>query len=231
MVAGTQTCGFAVLRDSTAPRVQAADDLDVLLLLDAATGTLLLAPDPSCWTSTTTEPSFDITRSITQVVVDRAACLPLGATPDDAATADGVRRLLLAADAVGCLERSLERAVAYAGQRVAFGRPLGGFQAVQHRLVDHTIRVRGMSLAVQEAARALTDGAPSAARSTTLAEISVSTDAVGILHDLVQLTGGIGFTWEHGLHAFERRAHGDALLAGNPRRAVRTLAEQEGWSR
>jgi alkylation response protein AidB-like acyl-CoA dehydrogenase len=59
----------------------------------------------------------------------------------------------------------------------------------------------------------------------------VSGSAVHVLHDLLQLTGGIGFTWEHGLHLYERRAHHDARLAGNPRAAARALAALEGWPR
>jgi alkylation response protein AidB-like acyl-CoA dehydrogenase len=87
-----------------------------------------------------------------------------------------------------------------------------------------------MALAVAEAARLLTAQDTGAARAVLIAEAAVSTHAVGILHDLVQLTGGIGFTWEHGLHLFERRAQVDALLAGNPRRALVDLAATEGWT-
>ena len=102
----------------------------------------------------------------------------------------------------------------------AFGRPIGGFQAVQHRLVDHTVRVRGMQLVVTEAARALTAADSDAPRAVTLAELAVSAGAVHVLHDLLQLTGAIGFTWEYGLHRYERRAHHDARLVGNPRRGA-----------
>ena len=60
--------------------------------------------------------------------------------------------------------------------------------------------------------------------------MSVHGNAVRILHDLLQLTGAIGFTWEYGLHFYERRAHHDARLAGGSRAAVRSLVEIEGWS-
>ena len=63
-----------------------------------------------------------------------------------------------------------------------------------------------------------------------LAEASVSSAAGHVLHDLVQLTGAIGFTWEYGLHFFERRIHQDARLAANPRRALQQLADLEGWA-
>jgi alkylation response protein AidB-like acyl-CoA dehydrogenase len=145
----------------------------------------------------------------------------------DPAAAVALHGLLLAADAVGCVRRTLDRTVAYAGDRQAFGRPIGGFQAVQHRLVDHAIRARGMALLVSEAARLLTAGAPDARRFVAMAEVSVSS---GATHNLLQLTGAIGFTWEHGLHLCERRVHQDARLAANPRAAARSLAGLEGWT-
>jgi alkylation response protein AidB-like acyl-CoA dehydrogenase len=159
--------------------------------------------------------------------VDPAAGRRLPADP----TAHRLFRLLLAADAVGGVERALARAVAYAGDRVAFGRPIGGFQAVQHRLADHAVRLRGMTLLVRDAARAIAADTPDSPRRVLVAEASVAGGAVHILHDLVQLTGAIGFTWEYGLHLSERRAHQDARLAANPRRARRALAELEGWTR
>ena len=64
-----------------------------------------------------------------------------------------------------------------------------------------------------------------------MASVSVTANASRILHDLLQLTGGIGFTWEYGSHFHERRAHHDARLAGGPRAAVRSLVELEGWGR
>jgi alkylation response protein AidB-like acyl-CoA dehydrogenase len=128
------------------------------------------------------------------------------------------------------VERILDRTVTYAGERIAFGRPIGGFQAVQHRLADHAVRVRGMGLAVAEAARVLTASAAGAERAVAIAELGVSGHATHVLHDLLQLTGGIGFTWEHGLHLHARRAHQDARLAANPRAAARQLVALEGWA-
>jgi alkylation response protein AidB-like acyl-CoA dehydrogenase len=87
-----------------------------------------------------------------------------------------------------------------------------------------------MALVVAEAARLLGAGSPEARRSVALAQLSVSSEAGHILHDLVQLTGAVGFTWEHGLHFYVRRAHQDARLAAGPRAAVRSLATMEGWT-
>jgi alkylation response protein AidB-like acyl-CoA dehydrogenase len=87
-----------------------------------------------------------------------------------------------------------------------------------------------MALAVAEAARSLSDGRGEGARAVALAEVGVNGSAGHILHDLLQLTGGIGFTWEYGLHLHQRRVHQDARLSGNPRAAVRALATIEGWA-
>ena len=86
-----------------------------------------------------------------------------------------------------------------------------------------------MSLLVGAAARALATDDPDAHRAVLLAEASVSDGTTHVLHDLLQLTGAIGFTWEYGLHFYERRAHHDARLATNPRRARHALADHEGW--
>ena len=102
---------------------------------------------------------------------------------------------------------------------------------MQHRLADHAIRVRGLSLAVREAAVLLAEGAPDAHRRVALAELGVHGAVGHVLHDLLQLTGGIGFTWEYGLHHAQRRAHQDARLGANPRSAQQALAEIEGWVR
>ena len=87
-----------------------------------------------------------------------------------------------------------------------------------------------MALLVDEAARLLVADSTDAARHVAMAQVSASAGAQHILHDLLQLTGGIGFTWEYGLHFYERRAHQDARLAANPRAAIRTLAGIEGWT-
>jgi alkylation response protein AidB-like acyl-CoA dehydrogenase len=129
------------------------------------------------------------------------------------------------------VQRMIDRTVTYAGQRIAFGKPIGGFQAVQHRLADHAVRARGMALVVAEAAALLDAGSDDATRQVAIAAVSVHGNSVRILHDLLQLTGGIGFTWEYGLHYYERRAHHDARLGGGARAAVRSLVEIEGWSR
>ena len=221
ILTGDRICAYGRLDPASgiARAVDGAPAADALLLEDPAAGDLLLLTDPSMWTVTGTPHGFDVSRQCADVAVDPARGMRIAAD----ATARDLFGLLLAADALGGTERVLERTVAYAKDRRAFGRAIGGFQAVQHRLADHAVRVRGMSLLVREAARAIAHEAPDAHRRVLLAEASVSASAGHILHDLLQLTGAIGFTWEYGLHFFERRVHQDARLAANPRRARHDL--------
>jgi alkylation response protein AidB-like acyl-CoA dehydrogenase len=225
---GDLVCAFGRLDPdgATARAVDGAAGADALLLVDAATGTLLLLRDPSDWAADESRYGFDVTRACADVTVAPSRCRSIG----HGGHAMDLRGLLLASDAIGAVTVMLDRTVAYASQRHSFGRPIGGFQAVQHRLVDHALRVRGMTLVVTEAARLLASDSSDARRFVAMAEVSVSSSATRILHDLLQLTGAIGFTWEYGLHFFERRVQQDARLAANPRAAVRALAELEGWT-
>jgi alkylation response protein AidB-like acyl-CoA dehydrogenase len=226
VLSGAAICAFGVLDPTGVARdVDGASDADAFLLFDPDGGDVLVLDTPGGWTVEARRAVFDVTRSAGDVTPRPGAGRRIEAAP----AALPLFRLLIAADALGCVQRTLDRTVAYAGQRVAFGKPIGGFQAVQHRLADHAVRVRGMSLLVADAASRLTVGAGTAHRQITLAELSVSGSATRIIHDLLQLTGGIGFTWEHGLHLHERRAHQDARLAANPRSAARSVACVEGW--
>ena len=205
--------------------VDGAAEANALVVSIHAQNRIVLLTDRSTW-RLGDPTTFDLSRSCVDVHVD----LDRGFDMGPVGIAQELFGLLLAADGVGGVQRMLDDTVDYAREREAFGKPIGGFQAVQHRLADHAVRVRGMTLAVEQAARLLAAGAEDAARFVAMAELSVSSNATHILHDLVQLCGGIGFTWEHGLHRFERRAHHNARLVGNPRAAARKLADEEGWS-
>ena len=228
VLSGRTVCAFGVL-DPSARRawlVDGAPGADALVLVDATTAASSLLTDRADWTVHEPAEPFDVSRAGGSVVVDPERGVPLGPAP----VALDLHRLLLAADAVGCVQRMHARTVAYAGQRIAFGRPIGGFQAVQHRLADHAVAARAMALVVAEAAALVDAGSDRATRQVALAAVNVHGNALGVLHDLLQLTGGIGFTWEYGLHFYERRVHHDARLSGGRRAAVRSLAGLEGWS-
>ncbi|MCX4552918.1 acyl-CoA/acyl-ACP dehydrogenase [Streptomyces sp. NBC_01267] len=158
---------------------------------------------------------LDRTRPQARLVLDRAPAALVGpAGAEGARILARVRDLActaLAAESVGAAARCLELTVAYAGQRVQFGRTIGSFQAVKHRLADVYTAV--------EAARSLALGAAHADAEPVLAAAarSACSEALSLAAaEMIQLHGGMGITWEHDAHRYFKRAHGDAHLLGTP---------------
>ncbi|MDX3136706.1 acyl-CoA/acyl-ACP dehydrogenase, partial [Streptomyces europaeiscabiei] len=126
---------------------------------------------------------------------------------------------VLAAEAVGAADRVLERTVAYARQREQFGRPIGSFQAVKHRLADVYVRVRAARSAAYyaawaAAARTGKEGGGGGERVGGLA-LAQALEALRVAAgEGIQLHGGIGFTWEHEAQRYFKRAAGDEALFG-----------------
>ncbi|MGW6011338.1 acyl-CoA dehydrogenase family protein [Streptomyces sp. NPDC055210] len=130
---------------------------------------------------------------------------------------------VLAAEAVGAADRVLERTVEYVKQREQFGRAIGSFQAVKHRLADLYVQVQGARSAAYYAAWATVEGQE---RVGGLA-LAQALEALRVCAaEAVQLHGGIGFTWEHEAHLYFKRAAGDELLFG-PVHRLRAYAAQE----
>jgi alkylation response protein AidB-like acyl-CoA dehydrogenase len=123
-----------------------------------------------------------------------------------------------AAELLGVAQRALDLAVAYAKGRVQFGRPIGSFQAVKHRCADMLVDVEGMRSAVYWAAWTLGD-ADSAdderAIAASAAKAWCSDAGSRVVASALQVHGGIGFTWEHDLHLYLKRAHLDAVAFGD----------------
>ncbi|MFD5162231.1 acyl-CoA dehydrogenase family protein [Streptomyces hawaiiensis] len=119
----------------------------------------------------------------------------------------------LAAEAAGAAGRVLERTVAYVGQREQFGRPVGSFQAVKHRLADAYVQVQAARSAAYYAAwAAATPAGEERAGGLALAQALEALRRAAA--EGIQLHGGIGFTWEHEAHLYFKRAAGDELLFG-----------------
>jgi alkylation response protein AidB-like acyl-CoA dehydrogenase len=119
---------------------------------------------------------------------------------------------LLASEQVGGAARSLEETVAYAQDRVQFGRTIGSFQAVKHRLADMKLLVDSARSAADWAARAIAAGSEDAERAAAGARTYCTTAFLQCAADAIQLHGGIGFTWEHHAHRFFKRARSSATL-------------------
>jgi alkylation response protein AidB-like acyl-CoA dehydrogenase len=151
-------------------------------------------------------PSIDGTRKLADVVLDGTPARRLGDGGD--ALAPVVDRLLVAhvVDGVGAAGAALEIAIAYAKERVQFGKPIGSFQAVQHLCAD---MLENLELSRAGAYYALwADGGAEPAerhRAATMAKAFASDALFRVGADTIQVLGGIGFTWEHDAHLFYKR--------------------------
>ena len=119
-----------------------------------------------------------------------------------------------AADAVGTARRMLDMSVAYAKERVQFGVPIGSFQAIQHKLADLALTVERATSAVRYAALTIDERDADRFRAAHVAKAAANAAAHQAGKDGVQVHGGIGYTWEHDLHLFIRRAEGSAHWMG-----------------
>jgi alkylation response protein AidB-like acyl-CoA dehydrogenase len=133
----------------------------------------------------------------------------------------------LSAEQVGAAQRALDLTVDYAKTRVQFGRPIGSFQAVKHRLADLFTLVesaRSVSYAAAEAAVSGHELSIAAARAKAYCSEAFST----VAGEAIQLHGGIGITWEHDIHLYFKRAHATAQLFGSPAEHRRRYARAIG---
>ncbi|MEV8545226.1 acyl-CoA dehydrogenase family protein [Streptomyces sp. NPDC051572] len=128
---------------------------------------------------------------------------------------------VLAAEAVGAADRALERTVQYVKQREQFGRAIGSFQAVKHRLADVYVQVQGAKSAAYYAAWATGQGERAGGLALAQGLEALRTAAA----EGIQLHGGIGFTWEHDAHLYFKRAAGDESLFGPVHRLRAHAAE------
>jgi alkylation response protein AidB-like acyl-CoA dehydrogenase len=139
-----------------------------------------------------------------------------------------VAAVALAADALGGSERVLDMAVSYSKTREQFGRPIASFQAIKHMAAEMVAEVEPARSLLWYAAHAQ-DALPRAAsRAASMAKASVCDIFARCADRAVQMHGGIGFTWEHDLHFWFKRAKWDELAFGDPsyhRERVATLSE------
>jgi alkylation response protein AidB-like acyl-CoA dehydrogenase len=148
--------------------------------------------------------------------------------PPEGRTVDpvDVRRVLAAGSLLGLLSAALERLVPYLSERVAFGSHIASFQAIQHRIVDLFLLEVRSRVTVEAAARALGERAERAATLAVVAHGFVAAQVPGAIDECIQLTGGIGFTWEYQLHHELRRAVALAASCGGTAESRRRFALQ-----
>ncbi len=163
----------------------------------------------------------DATRRLAELSL-REVCVPADAVlgeprrgaPVLAAILDRAK-LALCAELCGGAARVLELCVDYAKTREQFGRPIGSFQAIQHRLADLYVLVESARSATYFAAWALAAGDPGAHAAACMAKAFCSDACVRVAGEGIQIHGGLGFTWEQDLHLYYKRAKASALAFGD----------------
>ena len=160
------------------------------------------------------EPAMDRTRPLGWLVLDDTPAHRIG-------SAEGVERLTnrvataSAADTFGASARALEMSVEYAKVRRQFGHPIGSFQAVKHRLADALVDVEGMRSSTYYAAWCVATGDAEGSLAASMAKAWCSDASRRVTAAALQVHGGIGFTWDHDLHLFLKRAQADATGYGD----------------
>ena len=171
---------------------------------------------------TTPRRAVDPTRRQADLAVEQASATLLVAAPRAGAVIADLRRVArvaVAAEHAGIVSRLLDLTRDHVVQRQQFGRPIGSFQAVKHRLAD-VLLDRERSLSAARYAAALLDSGADSDQADLAAAVAAAVcqdAALRTAHETIQLHGGIGFTWEHQAHYYLRRVLGDEGLFGSSR--------------
>lgn len=224
LLGGTVTAGVTIVEDVVS--VVGGDQVDVIVTL-GRNGIHLIEPSDGHkrWLD---DDLLDVTRAVWCVDIAKAPSVLIG-SPERADQLLAVARLLLSADSVGAVSMALQRLTTYLKDRMAFGAPIASFQTVQHRLVDLLVFEVKARAIVMKAARA---AASKDELTTTLSAVAhgfVAAKATAAVDECMQLSGGIGFTWEYPLHHELRRVFTNAQLLGTARSSRALLAETSGW--
>ncbi|TMR96783.1 acyl-CoA dehydrogenase family protein [Nonomuraea basaltis] len=159
--------------------------------------------------------TLDLTRGQARVVMEGAPGKVLGPPPESGI---GDRLCVaLAAEQLGVMRAALDAIVAYAKIRVAFGRYIGSYQGVKHKLADMHCKLEQAESIVRYAAWAADESPDELPGAAALAQAYVGRACFEVARDHLLLHGGIGFTWEHDAHLYYKRAKADEVLLGPPR--------------
>ena len=238
LVSGERTAAFepeplsaaAGTLTGTAARVVDADAADVLLI--AATGSdgvgLYAVDLTGPGVQRTPLVTMDLTRPQARIVLDGAPATLLAGS-DEAerviAHALQVGSALLAVEQVGAAQHLLDLSVEYAKSRLQFGRQIGSFQAIKHKLADMMVDAEHARSTAYHAVWALADASDDPALAASIAQATCSQAFSRIAADAIQVHGGIGFTWEHQAHLYFKRAATDAALLGSAEQHRDRVAE------
>jgi alkylation response protein AidB-like acyl-CoA dehydrogenase len=176
-------------------------------------------------------PTLDQTRNLARLDFDAVPARLIGSAGDATAILDrvlDVAAIALAAEQLGGAQRALDITVDYTKTRHQFGRPIGSFQALKHRMADLLMEVESLRSAVSYAAAAVADGSDEVPALASLVKAYASETYFHVAAEMIQMHGGIGFTWEHDAHLFFKRAKSTELFLGDGAYHRERLAQRIG---
>jgi len=213
---------------TTAIGADSAEALLVPLAVDDESILVLVSADA---VDTTAEPLADVTRRAATVSFRKVRLSPdaiaLRGSHADTALSLAAARLAvgLAADSAAGAAATLKLATEYAKTRHQFGRPIGSFQAIKHKLADMYIKADSAQAMADGAAEHAEDTSSAATRATLAAAAHCTTAYLAVAGDAIQIHGGIGFTWEHVCHRYLKRAWLNQMLLGGRRSLLGSFAD------
>jgi alkylation response protein AidB-like acyl-CoA dehydrogenase len=218
------------LSGSVSPVLNGAEASVLLVPAEAAAGLGVYLVDSAASGLTRTRlTAVDHSRSLARItLVGTPARLVAGDGSAALAAARDLANLALASESAGAMKACLDMTSSYARIRIAFGQPIGAFQAVKHRLADMAKSWELGTAAVRDAARS---GDAQPARfsvAASVARVLLASAYAEAAVDTVQLHGGIGFTWEHDAHLYYKNGLSNKVLLGGPGEQLDQLADSLG---
>ncbi|WP_068274089.1 acyl-CoA dehydrogenase family protein [Aldersonia kunmingensis] len=210
----------------------AADRLLVPAVQSDGSAVLVAIEPTTPGVAVTPQPVVDETRSLASVEAAGAVVEPEALWQFENDAPGAVQRLrhrasvAVACDSLGIAEAMVDATVAYAGVREQFGRKIGSFQAVKHACADMLVRTSVARRLIAGAVRAQVEADPDAALAAHMAKSYTCAAAVDIAGKAMQLHGGMGYTWESGIHVYLKRATLNRSLYGSPGAHRRRIAER-----
>jgi len=213
------------IADGTAYAVAGLDEYAI----DATAAAKVITPDGEIFDAArvriTGVPLLDESRAL--ATVDTTKATPearLVVPPELAARLNSLGALAVSIDALGVAGAMLDATVAYAKVRTQFNRPIGSFQAVKHTCADMLVQCTLARELITAAVESVVGEEPDAATAISMAKSYATDAAVAVCGSAMQLHGGIGYTWESGVHRYLKRAMADRELFGSPAEHRRGLA-------
>jgi alkylation response protein AidB-like acyl-CoA dehydrogenase len=205
-------------------RVEAGDQSQLLLVVARCDDAVrqFLVPTDAPGVRVQTQTSIDLAKRYARVYFDdveipaSAAVGSADETPELIARQTQIAQMLQCAEVVGILDTVLRFTIEWGFDRHSFGRPLGSYQALKHKYADLKIWFEACRATTSAAVEEVAARSPGAEMAVSVAKSYVGEHAPGMLHDCIQLHGGIGVTWEHDLHLFLRRVTLYRSMFGTP---------------